>query len=275
MKREARLLLDKGICSLIISVDHFNSSRNAGRTTAVILMLHHAFEMLLKASLIQCGGTITTKGKGEGETISFIDCVNRAHSGETRFLSEHQDVTLLEINSLRNAEQHYLVEIPEQKLYLSVQVGFTIFKDMLRDVFDRNLVDCLPKRVLPISTSPIVDIHTIYQDEVAAIRQLLAPGKRQRAKAKARLRSLAIMEKSLQSDPQFPTQKEMNALINDLRKDRSWEETFPNVARIRIEGQSPDLRITKKEGVPGSTLFQKVNHMMELCIEETILTITA
>ncbi len=159
-------------------------------------------------------------------------------------------MTLLEINSLRNAEQHYLVEIPEQKLYLSVQVGFTIFKDTLRGVFDRNLVDCLPKRVLPISTSPIVDIHTIYQDEVAAIRQLLAPGKRQRAKAKALLRSLAVMEKSLQSDPQLPTQKEMNALIGNLRKDRSWEETFPNVARIRIEGQSPDLRITKKEGVP-------------------------
>ena len=267
LRRETKYLLNKGINSLIISVDAFNSSHDDGRVTAVLLMFDHAFEMLLKAALVQRGGdiksreeteenTANTKSKTEteGNTIGFVDCVNKALSdGNLKFLRQHQNTTLLEIHSLRNAEQHYLVEISEQKLYLTVQVGFTIFKDILRDVFAKDLADCLPTRVLPVSTTPMVDIHTIFQDEVESIRQLLLPGKRQRVRANARLRSLAIMEKSLQCDPENPSAMEIKSFENDIRRGKSWQKMFPGVALIQIErgsGTPLDLRITKRDGNP-------------------------
>ena len=46
MKREARLLLDKAVDSLILSVEQFNRADERGRATTVLILLDHSFEML-------------------------------------------------------------------------------------------------------------------------------------------------------------------------------------------------------------------------------------
>ena len=61
MKREARSLLSKGLHSLTVSIDHFNSSSDVGRTDAVLIALDHSLEMLLKASILHRGGEIRDK----------------------------------------------------------------------------------------------------------------------------------------------------------------------------------------------------------------------
>lgn len=58
MKREAKLLLDKAINSLLLSVEHFNKASDVERMEAVLIFLDHAFEMLLKASLVERGALI-------------------------------------------------------------------------------------------------------------------------------------------------------------------------------------------------------------------------
>jgi hypothetical protein len=70
MKREAKLLLNKAISSLILSVDHFNKASDVGRAEAVLIFLDHSFEMLLKAALIERGARIREKGATDAGTMN-------------------------------------------------------------------------------------------------------------------------------------------------------------------------------------------------------------
>ncbi len=253
MKREAKLLKKKSISSLILSVDHFNASSDAGRAEAVLIFLDHAFEMLLKASLVERGARI--REKGAANTIGFDHCVRKALTeGGIQFLTEDQALNLQIINGYRDAAQHYMVDISEQLLYTTAQTGLTLFRSILKTVFNEEVADHFPERVLPISTVPAVDIAELFHDEVETIRVLMQPGKRQQTDALARLRPLAIMEEALQGKNQTPSDEQLAKLGKAIQKGRQWHEVFPGVASIQItsKGYGPalEMHIVKKEGVP-------------------------
>ena len=73
MKREARLLLNKAYDSLVLSIELFNRPYDRGRISSTLIFLDHAFEMLLKSSIIQRGGRI--REKRAAETIGFDACL--------------------------------------------------------------------------------------------------------------------------------------------------------------------------------------------------------
>lgn len=253
MKKEARLLLGKAVDSLILSVEHFNRPWDQGRVEAVLILLDHAFEMLLKAALLHRGGEIReAKAK---QTIGFDKCVRLALSdGEIKFLTPEQALLLQSINSLRDAAQHHLLDISEQHLYLQAQAGLTLFKDLLQVVFEKDLAINLPVRVLPLSTKPPMDLSALFANEVEEIKRLLQPGTRRRLEATAKARALAIMEGAIQGEMIQPSQGDLQKVCRGIQEGRSWAQIFPGVASINIvaEGHGPsiDLRITKKEGVP-------------------------
>ena len=104
MKREAKLLLDKGVDSLVLSIEFFNRPWERGRVEAVLILLDHSFEMLLKAAILQKGGRIRERGKPN--TIGFDRCVGLGQSdGKIRFLEEADTVVLHSVNTLRDAAQ--------------------------------------------------------------------------------------------------------------------------------------------------------------------------
>jgi hypothetical protein len=91
--------------------------------------------MLLKASILHKGGKI--KERRATQTIGFESCVRKAFSdGEIKFLTEDEVLTLQSLNGLRDAAQHYTLEISEQHLYFQAQSGLTLFRDMVKRVFD-------------------------------------------------------------------------------------------------------------------------------------------
>jgi hypothetical protein len=63
LRREARKLKAKALCSLRRAVTAFNAWDEDGRVTAVLLHLQHAAEMLLKAILVQKGVKVFDPGK--------------------------------------------------------------------------------------------------------------------------------------------------------------------------------------------------------------------
>jgi hypothetical protein len=253
MKKEARLLLGKAIDSLVLSVEHFNRPWDQGRVEAVLILIDHAFEMLLKAAILHCGGKIReAKAK---QTIGFDKCVRLALSdGEIKFLTPEQALLLQSINSLRDAAQHHLVDISEQHLYLQAQAGLTLFKDLLESIFKKDLVIDLPARVLPLSTKPPTDLSALFANEVKEIKKLLQPGTRRRLEATSKVRALAIMEGAIQGEMVQPSQGDLQKICRGIQAGQSWMQIFPGVASINItaEGYGPsiDLRITKKEGIP-------------------------
>jgi hypothetical protein len=253
MKREARLLLDKAIDSLILSVEHFNRADERGRTTTVLILLDHSFEMILKASILNRGGKI--RERRARETIGFDACVRRALSdAKIRFLSSEQALTFQTINGLRDAAQHHLIDISEQQLYAHTQSGVTLFADILKAVFNQDLSSRLPARVLPISTVAPADMQTFFETELEEVKKLLRPGKRRRTEAYARLRPLAILDAAIRGEKLQPSSGELHAKGQELSKGKTWAEIFPGAASISFttngSGQPFNLRITKKEGIP-------------------------
>lgn len=251
--KEARLLLDKAVVSLIISIEHFNRPSDKGRVTTVLILLDHAFEMLLKSCILQKGGKI--REKRAPQTIGFDACVRRALSdGKIKFLTEEQVLQLQSINNLRDAAQHHLLDISEQHFYIHIQGGLTLFADILRNVSGKDLKTELPERVLPISTTPPIDLISIFKDDVEEIRKLLKAGKRRKVEATAKLRSLAIVEGAVIGERLQPGKGELAKLASEIAKGKKWEDIFPGVSSINLSssgsGPSIDLRFSKKEGIP-------------------------
>lgn len=253
MKREARLLLEKGGDSLVLSIELFNRPYDRGRASTTLILLDHAFEMLMKAAIIHRGGKI--REPRATETIGFDKCVRRSLTdGRIKYLEEEQALLLQTINGLRDAAQHHLLDISERQLYIHLQAGVTLFRDLLRKVFGQELSTQLPARVLPVSTVLPTDLETLFDSEVCEIQKLLAPHKRRRIEALARLRPLAILNSALQGEKSQPGDTELQKIARSLRQAQSWEDVFKGVAAIEIktDGQGPSLslRLSKKEGIP-------------------------
>jgi|SRR5579862_6815362 len=255
MKREARLLLGKGIDSLILGVEHFNRPDERGRTTTALILLDHSFEMLLKSAILNRGGKI--RERRARETIGFDACVRRALSdGDIKFLNDEQALTLQSINGLRDAAQHHLIDISEEQLYMHAQSSGTLFGDILSEVFGQNLADRLPARVLPISTIAPVDLQTLFDKQTKEIEKLLGPKTRRKTEGYARLRPLAILDATIRGEKVQPSTAELAAKGKEITAGKSWEDVFPGAASITLTRDgggakaSVGLRITKKGGIP-------------------------
>ncbi|GAA1937257.1 DUF3644 domain-containing protein [Amycolatopsis minnesotensis] len=254
MRKEARLLKAKSLNSLTLSIDHFNRPWDIGRTDAVLMLLDHSFEMLLKAAILHRGGRI--REPGEKNTIGFDQCVRRALStGKIQFLNEEQALTLQSINGLRDAAQHHLLDISEGHLYLQAQSGITLYRDLLKHGFGEELRDVLPDRVLPIATIAPLDPIALFTEEIHEVARLLQPGRRRGAEVTARLRALSIVDGAMQGEKLQPGEDTLRQLGQRIGSGITDLDTlFPGIAAVRFvtEGSGPmiNLRIVKKEGVP-------------------------
>ena len=253
MKREVRLLKGKAAASLTLSIEHFNRPWNLGRGDAVLILLDHSFEMLLKAAILHRGGRI--RDPREKNTIGFDACVRRSLSApHVKFLSEEQALVLQAINGLRDAAQHHLVDLSEAQLYLHAQGGVTLFKDVLAFVFGEKLTDLLPERVLPISTRAITDPMVMFEEELEEVRQLLAPGHRRTAEAHAKLRGLAIVDGAIRGELLQPGDGDLRKLASKVQSGGVLGQIFHGIASVTFvtDGSGPNvsLRISKNEGVP-------------------------
>jgi len=253
MKREPKLLLAKACDSLVLSIELFNRPSDRGRVSSTLIQLDHAFEMLLKAAILHRGGRI--REKREKETIGFDACVRRALSdGRIKFLTDEQALVLQTINGLRDAAQHHLLDVSEGQLYVHVQSGVTLFRDLLKSVFKQELVTHLPTRVLPVSTSPPTTLATLFESEVYEIKKLLRPGKRRQIEAMARLRPLAILDATIQGEKGQPSDSDLRRVGKEVVSGRSWADAFKGASAVEIaaEGAGPSLslRLAKKEGIP-------------------------
>jgi len=253
MRKEVRQLREKAINALVLSIDHFNRPWDRGRTEAVLILLDHSFEMLLKAAIRHKGGKI--RKAREKQTIGFDACVRRGLTdANLKFLTDEQALTLQTINGQRDAAQHYLVDMSEHQLYFYSQAGVTLFRDIHDSIFDDKLLVELPERVLPISTTAPKDLSALFDKEIDEIKSLLAPGTRKKMDAVAKARSLAVLESAVNGDYEQPSDSELQKVCKRLAEGEAWTSVFPGVASINItqEGDGPtlSLRLTKNEGTP-------------------------
>lgn len=247
-------MLKKATESLVLSVELFNRPSELCRQTASLIFLDHSFEMILKAAILHKKGKIRNK-KNDKNTIGFDHCLRIAVSnGQTKFLTEEQAIVAQAINGLRDAAQHYILNISEQQLYVHMQSGVTLFSDILSSVFNLRLTDFMPQRVLPVATIAPLDIDTLFRFETLEIKKLLLPKSRKGQEAFSRLRPLCILDAVLKGEKNTqPSDKEISAIADKIKKGESWSEIFKGVSAISLdkdgEGPSVSLKIAKKADV--------------------------
>ncbi len=88
--------------------------------------MQHAAEMLLKAVLVQKQVRVFDPGKYT--SIGFEKCVKLAMQHAK--IKEEEAGLLRAIDALRDAEQHWLIVVPEDVLFLHARGSVTIFDDL-------------------------------------------------------------------------------------------------------------------------------------------------
>ncbi|MEV6207410.1 DUF3644 domain-containing protein [Kitasatospora sp. NPDC051914] len=251
LKQEARILKKKAISSLVSATEAFNSPHDDGRETKVLLHLQHAFEMLLKAALVQ--GKVDVFDPTLGRSLGFETCIKKAMQHSKIKLNAADAGTLRAIDAMRDDEQHWFNQVPEQLLYLHARAGVTLFDDLLQRVFDDRLAVYLPTRVLPISVDPPRDLALVLDEEYTQIAQLLQPGRRAGHEARARIRTLLAMEAHVEPDTRVSS-KDVDRVEKGIRNGDARAAVFPKLGEIATSvdgsGMAVTVHFTKNQGTP-------------------------
>lgn len=251
MRREVRALSAKAIDSLILGIDHFNCPFDQGRVEATLILLDRSFELLLKAIIVHKGGRI--REPKEKMTIGFSKCLQKCISdAKIKCVSDEEAITIQTLNALRDAAQHYLVDVSEEYLYIYSQAAITLFEKLISKELKIALRDRMPNRVLPVCTQRPKDIVEIFDAQFSDIKEMLAPKARQQLEARAKLRSLAILQDSLDGKLSQPNDKDLDVIVRRIRKGEHWTTIFPGVASLKIDPEADgigiSIRLTKKQG---------------------------
>lgn len=252
LKQESRVLKQKALDSFVSMVEAFNSPHDPGRHTRVLLHLQHAFEMLLKAALVQSRDKRVIDPV-TGRSIGFKKCLTYAAENSVIKLEDADAGTLRAINAMRDDEQHWFNIVSEQLLYLHARAGVTLFDELLERVFNEHLADRLPDRVLPLSTDPPRDLELIIDEEYAQITALLQPGRRAGHEARARLRTLLAMEAHIDPDAGV-SDKDVTRVERAVRDHSPRDQVFPKLNEIETTiddgGITVTVHFSKKQGAP-------------------------
>lgn len=244
--------------SFRLAVELFNRPYDEGRVESVLIQLNHAFEMLLKGAILQQGGHIRDDD-GDGNTYGFETCVNicrygQDEHGSLRCISESQGAVLHALNHQRDFAEHEQVQINEGQLYLQSRQCIEIFRKVLEDVFDDQLANHLPERVLPLATLMPVDIVNLIQEEVTEIERLMEDNRVE--SARKRVKSLESLERGLDDDGRTPTQSEIDERISEIVNGENLEGVFPHVfAALSGEediGRGRRIQFGSDEGIPAT-----------------------
>ncbi len=231
----------------------FNDLDEDGRKTSVLLHLQHAFEMLLKAGLVQHG--VAVFDKRMGRSIGFEACVNRAR--EHLNVTEEEAGLLKAVDALRDEAQHWLTDVPEAILYSHCRGAITLYDRLLQQTFQQRLADSLPSRVLPLSTEPPRDIQLLIDEQYSQVQALLQPGKRRGAEARAGIRTLLALEAHVAQEPdEGPrvSEKDVDRVEAAIRTGQTRGQVFPQLGSLGTEvtgdGLEVKVRFVKSGGMP-------------------------
>ena len=270
-KRDVAELKKRAINSLVLGIELFNRPHENGRPEGTLILLHHGFEMILKAVIKDKTGTVHTKG--EQYSYGFDKCLEVAQN-EVRLISSDDRRTLSILDAYRDTAIHYYQEISENFLYIQAQAAVTLFDNLLKNAFKERLGDLIPERVLPISTQPPKDLQVLLDSELSQIDGLLKPGSRKGIQATARLRSIMALATASRDEAERVTEAELRRAVSRRRKGEDWKVILPEVAQLKLDTQGESmpfyLRISKdaemavrvvKDGelADGTLIKQEVN----------------
>jgi len=251
LRQSARILKGKALSSVRASVIAFNGLDEDGRVTEVLLRMQHAFEMLMKAALNQQGTPVFDRKTGK--SVGLDKALNLAASDPKIKLTTDEAGLIRTLDAMRDEEQHWYTNVDEGILYMHVRAGVTLFDDLLLRVFGEHLGDHIPRRVLPIGAEPPKDFQLLVDEAFDRVKDLLKPGRRKGAQARADVRTLLAMEAHTDPDS-VVSDKDVTRVIQGITAGKTREQVFPKLdgvaANVTGEGLEVQVRFVKSGGMP-------------------------
>lgn len=248
-----RVLRAKALASLRTGITAFNGLDGDGRITTVLLSFQHAFEMLLKG-ILEAKGDKGVFDKRSKRSISLEAAINRCQNLDGVKVTDAEAGTIRVIDSLRDAEQHWHLVVEEGLLYLNARAAVTLFDDLLHRSFGQRLAEHIPVRVLPISAQPPQGLDLLVDEEYQRIADLLKPGRRATAEAKARIRTLLATESLTDPDAAEISEADVGRVARGIREGKTRAQVFPKLTGVASttegEGLTVEVRFVKKDGLP-------------------------
>ena len=235
---DASELRERGISSLTLAIELFNRPIERARTEAVLILMHHSFEMLLKAIIVANDGTPCIDERGYSH--SFDQCLKITHE-DRRAITVDQRRFLSMLDNLRDSAIHYYQVVSEDILYLFAQGSVSLFGRLLKDPLGEDLRNHIPERVLPIFCRPPKNIHQIVADEFDDLRSAIRDSRITREQALAAIRPLVAFSIGGAEMPRRMASSDVDAAIARLKNGEEWQVVFPEVAKLRLETEEGGL----------------------------------
>lgn len=251
--RKTKQYISTAVESLTLAIELFNRPSPTGREHATVMMAAHAFEMLLKGAIYEERKKV--KFSGSDRSFDLGKCVTVAETS-LNVIDAGDRVVLLALKEDRDAATHDVIAMSDDVLWLHLRSAVTIFRKVLFGLTGQDLTDVMPGRVLPVSASPPTDVTLVVGKEIEQIAELLRPGRRQSADARARLLPLMALDRAARGESEPPSEAEINHVLRKVRAQRDWASVFPGVVGLQLVGgprpsdqvQEISLRIDPKHG---------------------------
>ncbi|MGC5627224.1 DUF3644 domain-containing protein [Georgenia sp. Z1344] len=251
--RKTRQYVAAAVESLTLAIELFNRPSPAGREHATVMMTAHAFEMLLKAAIYDERRKV--RFSGSDRSFDLGKCVTVAETS-LGIIDAGDRVVLLALKEDRDAATHDVISMSDDVLWLHLRSAVTIFRKVLLGLTGQDLTDVMPGRVLPVSASPPTEVGLVVGKEFEHIAELLRPGRRRTADARARLLPLMALDRAVRGETEPPTEADVSLTLRAVKDQENWEAVFPGVVGLRLVGgprpsdqvQEISLKIDPKRG---------------------------
>ncbi|WP_029089677.1 DUF3644 domain-containing protein [Brevibacterium album] len=251
--RKTRQYVAAAVESLTLAIELFNRPSPTGREHATVMMAAHSFEMLLKAAIYEDRNKV--KFSGSDRSFDLGKCVAVAETS-LGIIDEGDRVVLLALKEDRDAATHDVIVMNDDVLWLHLRSAVTIFRKVLIGLTGQDLTDVMPGRVLPVSATPPTEVGLVVGKEFEQISELLRPGKRRSAEARARLLPLMSLDRAARGETAPPTEGEIVRTLQAVKDGTDWATAFPGVVGLQLVGsprpsdqvQEISLKIDPKRG---------------------------
>ncbi len=148
-------MTDKSVQSFLLAIEVFNKPTIDYRLEGCVFFLCNAWELLLKAKLIEMGISIHYPGKKD-RTLTLSDCVAKVMTND----KDPARINLSVIIALRNTATHFV--IPEYEAEFLPFLAFNVreYAKKLFDYFQININDYIKTDFLSLFSSSISNKNT-------------------------------------------------------------------------------------------------------------------
>lgn len=173
-KRTYDRLLEKSREAFLLAIELYNRPTIKYHVEGCSFFLCNAWELMLKAFLINRDGEESVYYKGKNRTLSLDDCLKKVYTNE----NDPVRVNLSIVNDLRNTSTHYVTE--EYELFYGpvLQTCVSDYDTQLKKLHGLEISDDIPENYLSLSVrrgaADVDEIRARYSPEV--VEKMLSIG---------------------------------------------------------------------------------------------------